>query len=135
MKNNFMTALGALALLAMAQSAGAQAMDGKTVFANNCAACHMAGGTGIPGAFPALKANKFVLGDADQVIVTVLKGRGGMPTFAESLDDGQLALAVSYIRGAWGNTGAAVSTEQVAGVRSKSNAAGVVKKEQPTNIH
>ena len=54
--------LGGLTALA-GQSAQAQAMDGKAVFAKNCAACHMATGTGIPGAFPALKGNKFVQGE------------------------------------------------------------------------
>lgn len=130
-----------LATLAMAGfglwggQAQAQTMDGKTVFAKNCAACHMATGAGIPGAFPALKANKFVLGDQDAVITTVLKGRGGMPTFAESLDDTQLSLAISYIRTSWGNGAAPVGADQVAKVREQSKSATVIKKEQPTNIH
>ena len=115
--------------------AGAQTPDGKTVFANNCSACHMVNGAGIPGAFPALKANKFVLGEQDSVITTVLKGRGGMPTFAESLDDASVAAAVSYIRTSWGNTAGSVTTELVATVRSQSKAGVVIKKEQPTNIH
>ncbi len=52
----------------------AQPLDGKALFAKNCAACHQASGTGIQGAFPALKGNRLVLGDANPVITTVLKG-------------------------------------------------------------
>ena len=124
-----------MALLAMATHAGAQTLDGKSLFAKNCAACHQASGAGIPGAFPALKANKFVLGDSGAVISTVLKGRGGMPTFATSIDDDKLALVLSYIRQSWGNQAGAVSAQQVQAVRSQSSAGEVVKQEQPTNVH
>ena len=126
---------GLLALSALAGQAGAQAIDGKAVFAANCAACHQAGGTGIPGAFPALKGNKFVAGDGNLVIATVLKGRGGMPTFAESIDDANLAAVISYVRGAWGNTSGAVTAEQVAAVRNASKAGDMIQKDQPTNVH
>lgn len=123
-------------LLALGPQAGAQALDGKHIFAANCAACHQASGLGIPGAFPALKGNKFVQGDPALVIATVLKGRGGMPTFAESLDDANLAAVISYVRGGWGsNTAAPVTEADVKAVRAQSNAAEVEKKETPTNIH
>lgn len=133
----FRLTLGAslLALSALSSVAGAQALDGKAVFAANCAACHQAAGTGIPGAFPALKANKFVAGDAAAVITTVLKGRGGMPTFADSIDDAQLAAVISYVRTAWGNTAGAVSEDEVKAVRNQSKAGAVIKKDQPTNVH
>jgi mono/diheme cytochrome c family protein len=125
----------ALAVMGMMPAVALAQPEGKDTFAQNCAACHQATGAGIPGAFPALKANKFVQGEADAVITTVLKGRGGMPTFAESLDDAQLAAAISYIRTSWGNTAGAVSQEQVKTVRAKSNAGDTVVKEQPTNVH
>jgi cytochrome c6 len=127
-------AMGAVASMA-STCASAQALDGKATFAQNCAACHQAAGTGIPGAFPALKGNKYVQGDASAVVVTVLKGRGGMPTFAESLNDEQIASAISYIRTSWGNAASAVTTEQVMAVRNQSNAGDTVTKDQPTNVH
>ncbi|MDB5906623.1 MAG: cytochrome c family protein [Massilia sp.] len=130
-----MKKLFAVALMGMGLSAGAQELDGKAVFGKNCAACHQAAGTGIPGAFPALKGNHFVQGEADAVIITVLKGRGGMPTFAESLNDAELSAALSYIRTGWGNKGGAVSADQVNAVRNQSNAAQVITREQPTNVH
>jgi cytochrome c6 len=124
-----------MVILGVAAQAGAQTVDGKTVFAKNCAACHQASGAGIPGAFPALKGNNFVQGDADAVITTVLKGRAGMPTFATSLDDEKLALVLSYIRQSWGNHAAAISEPEVKAARGRSSAADVVKQEQPTNVH
>ena len=125
----------AVALLGLGAQAGAQTLDGKAVFAANCAACHQASGAGIPGAFPALKGNRFVQGDAGAVITTVLMGRGGMPTFAESIDDAQLAQVISYVRQAWGNQAPAVSAQEVQAVRSHANAGDVVKPEAPTNAH
>src|SRR6266571_9270956 len=107
-----------IALLAGGAQAAAQTVDGKSLFAKNCAACHQATGAGVPGAFPALKGNRFVQGDAGAVITTVLMGRGGMPTFAESIDDAQLAQVISYIRQAWGNQAPAVSAQEVQAVRS-----------------
>jgi cytochrome c6 len=124
-----------LVLLGLAAQAGAQTQDGKTVFAKNCAACHMPSGAGIPGAFPALKSSPFVQGDATTLIGTVLKGRAGMPTFAASLDDEKLAQVITYIRQSWGNKASAVSLQQVQAVRSGSGAGAVSKQDAPTNIH
>ncbi|MDB5962785.1 MAG: cytochrome c family protein, partial [Massilia sp.] len=112
----------------------AQAVDGKTLFAKNCAACHQASGAGIPGAFPALKGNTYLQGDPDPVIATVLKGRAGMPAFAVSLDDTQLAAVLTYARGAWGNKAGAVTAEQTAAVRGAANAPANTQ-EKSTIIH
>jgi cytochrome c6 len=135
MKRNAMKKMMLLAMLGVAAHAGAQTLDGKSLFGKNCAACHQASGAGIPGAFPALKGNKFVLGDSGAVITTVLKGRGGMPTFASSIDDEKLALVLSYIRQSWGNQAAPVSAQQVQSVRSASGAGEAIRQEQPTNVH
>ena len=126
-----------IALLAGVQpGTAAQAVDGKALFARNCAACHQASGAGIPGAFPALKGNRFVQGDAEAVIATVLKGRGGMPAFGATLDDEKIALAISYVRSAWGNQAGAVDAAMVQTVRSGSNAAALTKpQDKGTIIH
>ena len=116
------------------QVAQAQATDGKAVFAKNCAACHMATGAGIPGAFPALKGNKLVQGDTRLLATTVLKGRAGMPTFAASLDDEKLGLVLTYIRSAWGNQAGAVGSAAVAAARSDSKA-GTVVTSKDSNVH
>lgn len=83
--------------------------DGKTLFAKNCAACHQADGRGIPGAFPALAGSKLALSEPAQAAAVLLKGRGGMPAFSGSLDDGEIAGVLSYVRSSWGNRAAPVS--------------------------
>jgi mono/diheme cytochrome c family protein len=90
---------------------------GLGLFQRNCAACHQVDGKGVHDVFPALAGNTFVQGSEKDVIAVVLNGRNGMPTFSKQLADQDLAAILSYVRTAWGNQGAAVSTEQVATVR------------------
>jgi cytochrome c6 len=107
------------ALAAYTAQAGAQTpADGKTLFAKNCAACHQATGKGIPGAFPALAGNGFVQGAPTEVATVLLKGRGGMPDFSNSLDDGEIAQVLSYVRSSWGNGAAPVAEQDVAAQRA-----------------
>jgi mono/diheme cytochrome c family protein len=97
--------------------------QGKGVFEENCAQCHRANGEGLPDKFPALNKNSFVLGDPKPVINTVLNGRKGemgqMPAWKDKLDDGQIAAAATYIRGAWTNRAPGVTPEMVKGLRGK----------------
>lgn len=90
-----------------------ETLDPASTFADNCAACHQEDGKGIPGAFPALAGDKFVVGPATGPIGVVLNGRAGMPTFKADLTDGQIAAALTYIRSAWGNSASAVTPDQV----------------------
>ncbi len=123
-----------MVLLGLTGLANAQGFDGKAVYARNCAACHQASGGGVSGAFPALSDNAFVQGDPAAVISTVLKGRGGMPTFAES-HDAEIAVVITYIRHTWGNRGSPVSEKEVQSVRSKSGIAEAANQVKMTNIH
>jgi cytochrome c6 len=113
LKHVFAAALAACALPALAQS-----MDGKTLFAKNCAACHQASGKGIPGAFPALAGNAFVQGAPVDVATVLLKGRGGMPDFSGSLNDADIAQVLSYVRSSWGNGAAAITEQEVGAQRT-----------------
>jgi len=96
----------------------APAMDGKTLFAKNCAACHQVTGKGIPGAFPALAGNAFVQGAPTEVAGVLLKGRGGMPDFSGSLDDAEIARVLSYVRSSWGNSAAPLGEQDVGALRT-----------------
>lgn len=98
-------------------AAEAQAMDGKALFLKNCAACHLATGRGIPGAFPALAGNALVQGDAAEMATVLLKGRGGMPDFSASLGDQDMALVLTYARTSWGNKGTPVTDADIAALR------------------
>ena len=51
------------ALLLALTAGGAQAADGRTLYVENCAACHRPNGVGVPGAFPTLVGSKVVTGD------------------------------------------------------------------------
>ncbi|MGB8520169.1 MAG: c-type cytochrome [Candidatus Tumulicola sp.] len=108
---------------------GAQAIDGKAVFALNCAACHGANGQG-GGPYPPLANNPAVNAvDSAGVIQVVLNGRtgpitvngaqygGNMPSWRE-LSDADIAAVLTYVRSAWNNSAPAVSADQVAAARA-----------------
>jgi mono/diheme cytochrome c family protein len=115
--------LGLLGGVAPAQGQGDAVQRGQAVFEENCAQCHRANGEGLPATFPALNKNPFVLGDPQPVIATVLKGRKGslgrMPSWADKLNDQQIAAVVTYIRQAWSNRAAPVTPAMVAAGRGK----------------
>jgi len=101
---------------------------GEAVFLANCAACHQADGRGLAGAFPPLAGSDFLQGNRNEVMATALFGRTGpitvngveyngvMPSLGH-LTDAELAAALSYVFGSWGNGGAAVSEAEVAALR------------------
>ena len=76
-------------------------------------------GEGVPGAFPALAGNKLVQGDPKDAAWIVTHGRGGMPNFAEDLDDAQVASILTFLRSSWGNKGGPVAPADIKGVRGQ----------------
>jgi len=104
--------------------------NGETVYNANCAACHQPGGTGLPGAFPPLAKSDYLIGDRKQVLSAALFGLSGpitvngqdfngvMPSMGY-LTDEQLAAALSYVFTSWGNTGSAVSVDEVTALRAE----------------
>ncbi|MET7140994.1 cytochrome c [Xanthomonas sp. PPL139] len=78
--------------------------SGATVYAAICQGCHMPGGQGARGAgeYPALAGNPKVAA-APYVAMMVLDGHGGMPGFADTLNDRQVAEVVHYVRSQFGN--------------------------------
>ncbi|MBV8170826.1 MAG: cytochrome b N-terminal domain-containing protein [Candidatus Eremiobacteraeota bacterium] len=99
--------------------------DGAKVFASNCASCHGASGQGLPGSFPPLAGNPFVVGDPAKVIATVDNGmhgaitvngaayNGQMPAWKGTLKPDEIAAVITYIRTSWGNKASPVKVEQV----------------------
>jgi cytochrome c6 len=112
--------LCAAALTAAAAVPALAAEDGASLFQENCSACHQAKGEGVPGAFPPLAGNKFVVGDPKGPAYVLTHGRGGMPNFSDDLDDQQMAAIINYIRSAWGNSAQGLDATLVASVRSTS---------------
>jgi cytochrome c oxidase subunit 2 len=80
---------------------------GEKVYAANCVACHQGSGKGIVGAFPALDGSKIVMGPKADQINILLKGKQGtaMQSFANQLNDVEIAAVIDYTRSAWGNAG------------------------------
>ncbi|HEY7900761.1 MAG TPA: cytochrome c [Caulobacteraceae bacterium] len=105
------------AIVAFAGRATAEP-EGKTLYGAWCQGCHQENGAGIKGAFPALAGDAVVDGAAGPLIDKVLRGKAGMPAFAGSLSDAEIAAVTSYVRGAFGNRASPVSTATVAARRA-----------------
>jgi nitrite reductase (NO-forming)/hydroxylamine reductase len=110
---------------------------GEAVYNANCAACHQPTGQGLPGAFPPLAQSDFLLGNRTEVIQYALFGVSGPMTVNDTeyngvmpsmgyLQDQQLADAITYVFTSWGNTGSAVSVEEVAAIRAELGEAGTM---------
>lgn len=103
---------------------------GKDVYEARCATCHGSDGRGMPPAYPPLANNQSIqMASAVNPIRMVLNGGFppgtaenprpyGMPPFAQTLSDDQVAAVVSYIRTAWGNHGTPVSAQDANRLRA-----------------
>ena len=94
--------------------------NGRLLYRRNCAGCHLLSGQGQAtlGA-PPLKGSAVVKGPVAAHIDIALQGRNVMPSFADVLNDEQLAAILSYQRNAWGNNlGEIVKAAQVQAQRS-----------------
>lgn len=93
--------------------------SGEALYNATCAGCHMLDGQGGQGAghYPPLADNPSVAA-ATYVIVNVLHGRKGMPSFANEMNDDQVAAVVNYTRTHFGNRfGASVTASDVKRLR------------------
>ncbi len=109
--------IAALALAAGVTVPALALADGKSLFNDNCSACHQVTGKGVKGAFPALAGSPLVQGDPKIVTTTVLNGRAGMPAFKDDLNDADLSAILTYVRSSWGNKASAVKPADVAKAR------------------
>ncbi len=103
---------------------------GKSVYDAQCASCHGPQGKGMPPQYPPLAGNQSIqMASAVNPIRMVLNGGYppgttgnpipyGMPPFAQSLSDDEVAAVVSYIRASWGNRGEPVTARQANELRS-----------------
>lgn len=89
---------------------------GEQQYMAKCAACHQAGGQGLPPTFPALKGSAIAT-EADQMqahIDIVRNGKGAMPGFDGQLSPREMSAIITYERNAWGNdTGDVVQPRDV----------------------
>lgn len=113
----------AVSLCTLAGSALAQP-DGAALFAQHCAACHQADGSGTVGLAPALKGEHWAKLGQDRgylptVLVHGLSGAirvgtqlfvGAMPPFGSQLDDAALAALATHVRRLQGHAAEAAYT-------------------------
>jgi mono/diheme cytochrome c family protein len=104
--------------------------EGKRIYDAQCATCHGAEGRGKPPHYPPLANNQSIeMTSAVNAIRMVLNGGYppgtkknpmpyGMPPFAQSLSDIEIAAVVTYIRTAWGNRGTPVGVRDVNTLRA-----------------
>lgn len=109
--------IAALTLAAGLTAPAAASADGKSLYMDNCSACHQVSGKGVKGAFPPLAGSPLVQGPPKVVITTVLNGRAGMPAFKDDINDADLAAILTYARSTWGNKGSAIKPTEVASAR------------------
>ena len=129
--------LAALRPAAPPEPAASQAVDarlldhGAAVYDRHCVQCHGEQGEGVAGAYPRLAGNRAVTMDSPANLVHVVLEGGfppatagnprpfGMPPLATTLDDGDIAAVLTFIRRAWGNEAAPVSAYEVARYRGQ----------------
>lgn len=103
---------------------------GAALYERHCIDCHGRRGEGLAGVWPALAGNRAVtLRSAANLVHIVLEGGFspatagnprpyGMPPFATTLSDEEVAQLLGFIRGSWGNRAAAVTALEVTRFRA-----------------
>jgi mono/diheme cytochrome c family protein len=103
---------------------------GAPLYERHCKACHGSNGLGVPPMVPPLAGNQAIAMDSPVNPVRIVLFGGfppstqgnprpfGMPPFAYTLGDQEVADVVTYMRRSWGNRAGAVSAGEVAKYRS-----------------
>lgn len=104
--------------------------SGAAIYDRHCKSCHGANGRGAPPAYPPLAGNQAIAMNAPVNPVRIVLFGGfppstagnprpfGMPPFAYTLTDQEVADVVSYMRRSWGNGAPPVTAAEVAKYRS-----------------
>jgi nitrite reductase (NO-forming) len=106
-----------------------QIAAGKQLFLGTCSPCHQPEGQGVPIAFPPLAGSDFLMADKARSIGIVLNGKTGLVTVngkefnsvmppLSQLPDDDIANILTFVRNSWGNTGDAVTRDEVTAVRA-----------------
>jgi len=115
--------------IAKALFSGDDSKTGAAIYIDNCAACHRTDGHGYAPAFPPLANNAVMNTDNATALIHIVLTGGTLPAMKEApssitmppfgwrLNDQQVADVVTFIRSGWGNTGPAVSADDVAQLR------------------
>lgn len=105
---------------------------GGKIYRQQCAQCHQPAGEGSGTAWPALAGNPTVTAPSPVNAIRMVLDGGyapataanprphGMPPFGQVLNDGDIAMLVSYIRNSWGNEAGGVTPLEVKRARAAS---------------
>ena len=115
---------------AQALKTGEVERPGAGIYATYCARCHQMNGSGVPQKYPRLAGNPAVLSPSATSLIRLLVEGGAspqtqqgpdsrnMPSFAGKLNDSEMAHVLTFIRNAWGNSAAPVTTNDVSSGRA-----------------
>ena len=104
--------------------------QGAKIYDQHCKSCHQENGAGVPPAYPPLANNQAISMEFSVNPIRMVLFGGyppgtkdnprpfGMPPFAYSMTDQEVAAVVTYMRQSWGNRGGAVSAADVARYRA-----------------
>ena len=99
-------------------------IDGKSLYIQNCAACHQPSGEGLAGAFPPLKGSSVVNDENYELMVKIIlqgydarSDYGVMPALGAQLSDAEIAAIVNYERNSWGNEAPKVTKSDIKRIR------------------
>jgi nitrite reductase (NO-forming) len=102
---------------------------GERVYTQSCTPCHQAGGEGVPAAFPPLAKSDYLMADKSRAIGVLLHGLTGPVTVNGQkydgvmpkldLSDADIASVLTYIRNSFGNSGDAITVDEVKAARAK----------------
>ncbi|WP_347330582.1 c-type cytochrome [Marinimicrobium locisalis] len=118
---------GAVVVLA-GNAWAADPANGKTVYQQNCQACHQAAGAGVPGAFPPLANNPNIAGNPQYLAEAIIKGvsgplevngkqyNGAMPPMGH-IDNQKIVDLVAYILSDLNGGDGAISEASVQALR------------------
>lgn len=108
--------------------AASKIISGEEIYRKTCIACHQANGEGIVSTFPPLAKSDF-LSNRQDVIRQVIEGKTGEMTVngvkynsimpPQNLNDEEIAAVLTYVYSSWGNSGDAVTVDEVKAVREK----------------
>lgn len=102
---------------------------GAALYAQHCAPCHMADGSGVPNMQPALDTSTVVAGDPALLISVILRGpatvlpadrdkyANAMPVFGPQLKDTEIAAILTHARKNFANGASPVAPADVAAAR------------------
>jgi len=97
-------------------------LDGKEIYTDFCAQCHLENGKGVKGIYPPLAESDF-LKDINRTIHSIKYGLKGPITVngekynsimvSQGLEDEEISDVVNYILRSWGNSTNKIITEEI----------------------